>query len=230
MLRKVSFIALMAMFSLSSISAFGQSGEKAKVKGLINSRTGEMLIVKTAQGSVTVVLTDSTKTKDNKGLLGARNEKLVREALIPGLKVDVDGTFDNRGQVVATVITVDGDDLETSQMIQAGLTPTAKQVATNTERIDALERRLAAVERTAATASTPAPGPAQATTTPPTAALAPAPAQAATTPPAAEPASALPEAPRTSVNPLWIGLALLLLIACCIGFGARNGRFASRGE
>ena len=212
--RKVSFIALMAMFSLSSISAFGQSGEKAKVKGLINSRTGETLIVKTAQGNVTVVLTDSTKTKDNKGLLGARNEKLAREALIPGLKVDVDGSFDNRGQVVATGITVDGDDLETSQMIQAGLTPTAKQVATNMERIDALERRLAAVEGAAATASTPAP----------------APAQAATTPPAAEPASTLPEAPRTSVNPLWVGLGLLLVIACCIGFAARTGRFASRGE
>jgi len=225
--RKVSFIALMAMFSLSSISAFGQSGEKAKVKGLINSRTGETLIVKTAQGNVAVVLTDSTKTKDNKGLLGARNEKLAHEALIPGLKVDVDGTFDNRGQVVATGVTVDGDDLETSQMIQAGLTPTAKQVAANTERIDALDRRLAAVERTAATTSTPAPAPAQAATTPSAAALAPAPAQATTTP---EPASALPEAPRASVNPLWVGLALLLVIACCIGFAARNGPLVSRGE
>ena len=221
--RKVSFIALMAMFSLSSISAFGQSGEKAKVKGLINSRTGETLIVKTAQGNVAVVLTDSTKTKDNKGLLGARNEKLAHEALIPGLKVDVDGTFDNRGQVVATGVTVDGDDLETSQMIQAGLTPTAKQVAANTERIDALDRRLAAVERTAATTSTPAPAPAQAATTPSAAA----PAQATTTP---EPASALPEAPRASVNPLWVGLALLLVIACCIGFAARNGPLVSRGE
>ena len=228
--RKASFIALIAMFSLASISAFGQSGDKAKVKGMINSRNGETFIVKTAQGSVTVVLTDSTKTKDNKGLLGARNEKLAREVLIPGLKVDVDGTFDNRGQVVATGITVDGDDLETSQMIQAGLTPTAKQVATNMERIDALERRLAAVEGAAATASTPAPAPAQATTTPPAAALAHAPAQAATTPPAAESASTLPEAPRTSVNPLWVGLGLLLVIACCIGFAARTGRFASRGE
>ena len=71
---KSEFIALMAMFSLASISAFGQSGDKAKVKGMINSRTGETLIVKTAQGNVTVVLTDSTKTKDNKGLLGARND------------------------------------------------------------------------------------------------------------------------------------------------------------
>jgi len=216
--RKANFIALIAVLSLASISAFGQSGDKAKVKGMINSRTGETITLKTTQGIVTVTLTDSTKTKDNKGLLGARNEKLAREALIPGLKVDVEGTFDNRGQVVATGITVDGDDLETSQMIQAGLTPTAKQVATNTERIDAIERRLAAVEEKAAAATTPAPAPSSA----------PAPTQAATLPravapapaPATEPASAPSEAPKTSVNPLWIGLALLLLIACCIGYVA----------
>ena len=215
--RKASFIALIALLSLASISAFGQSGDKAKVKGMINSRSGETITLKTAQGIVTVTLTDSTKTKDNKGLLGTRNEKLAREALIPGLKVDVEGTFDNRGQVVATGITVDGDDLETSQMIQAGLTPTAKQVATNTERIEALERRLAAVEEKAAGA-TPAPAPSSA----------PAPTQAATLPravapapaPATEPASAPSEAPKTNVNPLWIGLALLLLIAGCIGYVA----------
>jgi hypothetical protein len=212
--RKASFIALMAMLSFASISALGQTGDKAKVKGMINSRTGETFIVKTAQGNVTVVLTDNTKTKDNKGLLGARNEKLAREALIPGLKVDVEGAFDNRGQVLATGITVDGDDLETSQMIQAGLTPTAKQVASNMDRIDALERRLAAVEGAAAAgASTPASASTQASPHVP----APAPAQAATPPTAAastlasEPASAPPDVPTTSLNLLRVGLILLLL-------------------
>ncbi len=219
--RKASFIALIAMFSLASVSAFGQSGEKAKVKGIINSRTGETLTVKAAQGNVTVVLTDSTKTKDNKGLLGARNEKMAQAALIPGLKVDVDGTFDNHGQVVATVVTVDGDDLETSQMIQAGLTPTAKQVATNAERLDALERRLVAVEGVAhiytpPPVSTPAPASEKA--------AAPAPA-AESASAAAEPASAPSETPKTSLNLLRVGLTFLLLVACCIGFIAmRRGQ------
>ena len=36
-----------------------------------------------------LAMTDSTKTKDNKGLLGARTEKVSREMLIPGLKVEI---------------------------------------------------------------------------------------------------------------------------------------------
>ena len=223
MRRKARFISLMAVISLASISALGQSGEKAKIKGMITSRTGETLVVKTAQGPVTVVLTEGTKTKDNKGLLGVRNEKLAREVLIPGLKVDVDGTFDNHGQVAATGITVDGDDLEMSQMIQAGLTPTAKLVSSNTERIEALEHRLAAVEGMAGHNS--APGPAASTPTP-------ASALAATHPPAADPAPGsvrvaepeASEAPKTSLNLLRVGLTFILLIACCIGSAARSGK------
>ena len=49
--------------------------------------------------------------------------------LIPGLKVDVDGMSDDQGRVVAKTITVDGDDLEAAEMIEAGLHPTAYPVA-----------------------------------------------------------------------------------------------------
>ena len=83
----------------------------------------------TAQGrDVTVVLTDDTMTKDNTGLFGLGKEKMAATVLIPGLKVDVDGTAGENGQVIAKTITVDGDDLETSEMIEAGLHPTAQQV------------------------------------------------------------------------------------------------------
>jgi len=42
---------------------------------------------------------------------------------MPGLKVSVDGTSDDQGRVVAKTITVEGDDLETAQMVEAGLHP-----------------------------------------------------------------------------------------------------------
>ena len=42
---------------------------------------------------------------------------------------------DEQGQVVAKTITLDGDDLETAEMIQAGLHPTAEQVAANVEAL-----------------------------------------------------------------------------------------------
>jgi outer membrane protein OmpA-like peptidoglycan-associated protein len=102
---------------------------------MIISRTGETLVVNGPRGKTTVVLTEDTKTKDNKGMLGLRKEFMANTVLIPGLKVDIDGVSDEQGRVIAKTITVDGDDLETAEMIQAGLHPTAQQVAANAQDI-----------------------------------------------------------------------------------------------
>jgi outer membrane protein OmpA-like peptidoglycan-associated protein len=126
----------MALLLLASIAAFGGPGDKTKVKGMITSRNGGMLIVSGSEGTVTVVLNDETKTKDDRGLFGL-DEVMSNVVLIPGLKLVVDGTLDEQGRVVAKTITVDGDDLETSEMIQAGLHPTAEQVAANVAAIEA---------------------------------------------------------------------------------------------
>jgi len=144
MQRKTIVVSLMAVLVVASISAFGANGDKARVKGMITSRTGETLLVKSADGDVTVVLTDYTTTKDNKGIFGLDKQHMSNVVLIPGLKVDVDGTSDDQGRVVAKTITVDGDDLETSEMIQSGLHPTAEQVATNVQHIARNRENIAA--------------------------------------------------------------------------------------
>lgn len=135
MQRKVMFASLVAAVCLVALSAFAASGDKTKVKGMINTRTGETLIVNSGGTNVTVVLTDDTTTKDDRGLFGLDKQHMSNVVLIPGLKVDVSGTTDDQGRVVAKTITVDGDDLEASEMIQAGLHPTAEQVATNVQSI-----------------------------------------------------------------------------------------------
>jgi OmpA-OmpF porin, OOP family len=139
----------MVLLSLCLVAAtFGTDAaaqEKAKVQGMIQARTGETMVVKTADGNTTtVVLTDDTTTKDNKGLFGLEKHIMSNAVLIPGTKVKVDGTSDDQGRVVAKTITVDGDDLETSQMIQAGLHPTAEQVAANMQAIEANRQGVAA--------------------------------------------------------------------------------------
>jgi OmpA-OmpF porin, OOP family len=101
------------------------------------------LIVKSDQGTTTVVLTDDTKTKDDKGLFGLEKQQMSNVVLIPGLKVDVDGMSDDQGRVVAKTITVDGDDLETAEMVQSGLHPTAEQVAANMRTLDAHQEQIA---------------------------------------------------------------------------------------
>src|SRR5436190_13420432 len=95
--------------------------ENAEVKGMIMSRSGETFVVTGANGKTTVVLTDDTVTKDDKGLFGLEKQQMSSTVLIPGLKVDVDGTTDDQGRVVAKTITIDGDDLETAEMNEAGL-------------------------------------------------------------------------------------------------------------
>lgn len=136
MYRKLFATGVTALLVLASAFAVGATGDKAKVKGMINGRTGETLVVKSDEGNVTVVLTDDTTTQDRKGLFGLEKKHMSSVVLIPGLKVDVNGTYDDQGRVVAKTITVDGDDLETSQMVAAGLTPTADQVATNMQAIE----------------------------------------------------------------------------------------------
>ena len=134
--RNTIIVSLMVLLFLTSLSAFAANSGKANVKGMITSRTGETLTVKSAEGTTTVVLTDDTTTKDDKDLFGLDKQHMSNVVLIPGLKVDIDGASDDQGRVVARTITVDGDDLESAQMIEAGLHPTAEQVAANIQAIE----------------------------------------------------------------------------------------------
>jgi outer membrane protein OmpA-like peptidoglycan-associated protein len=115
---------LATLFLLSSVAAFGADN----FRGIISGRTGETLIVNGSQSKFTVVLADDTRVKDNTGLFGWGRTEMSMTVLMPGVKISVDGTRDTEGRVHAKTITVDGDDIETSQMIEAGLQPTADQV------------------------------------------------------------------------------------------------------
>lgn len=141
MQRRMTVVCLMALLFLASVFAVGD--DKAKVKGMINTRTGETLIVQSGGQNTTVVLTDDTKTRDRKGLFGLDKQQISSAVLIPGLKISVDGVSDDQGRIVAKTITVDGDDLETSEMIEAGLHPTAEQVAANMQKLEAHQGQLA---------------------------------------------------------------------------------------
>jgi OmpA-OmpF porin, OOP family len=138
--RKVTVATLMGLLFLASLFAVG--GDKTQVKGMINTRTGETLVVQSGGQNVTVVLTDETKTKDDKGLFGLDKQYMSSAVLVPGLKVKVDGVSDDQGRVVAKTITVDGDDLETAEMVEAGLHPTAEQVAANVATLQAHQGQL----------------------------------------------------------------------------------------
>ena len=129
----VAFTVLLCALSVGLSFA----GDKVKVKGLITTRTGETLTLKTADGgNVTVVLTDDTKVQQPKGL-GLRKKQMSATVLIPGLKVSVDGTGDAQSKVTAQTINFDPSDLQLAETIQAGLNPTQQQQQTNMSNIQA---------------------------------------------------------------------------------------------
>ena len=135
MQRKTTVLGLLGVLLVALASAFGTRGDE--VSGMISARAGDKMIVNGSGGKKTVIiLTANTRTKDDKGLFGLDKEEMADTVLIPGLKVRIEGTRDRERRLVAKTITVDGDDLETSQMIEAGLQPTAEQVATNVVAIE----------------------------------------------------------------------------------------------
>jgi OmpA-OmpF porin, OOP family len=135
----VGTLVAMCLFMLVGAAVTAANDD---VRGMIISRTGQTLIVSSAGTRTTVVLTASTRVKDDRGLFGLDKEEMADTVLIPGLKVVVDGSSDSQGLFVAETITVDGDDLETSEMIQSGLHPTAEQVAANVAAIETHEQKI----------------------------------------------------------------------------------------
>ena len=80
---KVIMAGLTTLFLLSSIAAFAAG---TNVKGMINGRAGDTLIVRGDQGQTIVLLTATTNIKDNTGLFGLEREPQAATILIPGLK------------------------------------------------------------------------------------------------------------------------------------------------
>jgi len=138
-MRKSVAIATCGALLCFTLIAYGvTSGEKVKASGLITGRDGESLTLKTQNaGDLVVVLTDDTKVQSPKGLLKLRKEDMGMTALMPGLRIEVEGVGDAQNRVVANTIKFSKKDLQNAEAIQAGLTPTQQAVQTNAQNIQA---------------------------------------------------------------------------------------------
>lgn len=138
--RLTTVASLIAVCLLTWVSAFGGDKPKTtKIEGIIISSSGDTLIVSTPEGSkATIVLTNDTKVQQS----ALFSEKPASASvLIPGLKVSAEGAYDDQNRLVAKEIDFDKGDLETAQKIQAGLHPTAEQVAANQQSISATKEQ-----------------------------------------------------------------------------------------
>jgi len=111
--------------------------ETTKINGVIVGRSGADMVVhpEGADGNTTVILSGTTKVEVKGGPLGIKKSSMGPATLIPGLKVDVEGTPAAGGAVDATKVEFSSGDLKTANEIQAGIEPTAALADSNAEGI-----------------------------------------------------------------------------------------------
>jgi len=134
--RRIIYVLSVSLFgaALFSTMALAQS---VKVEGLIKARNGDTMILKTKDSSdVTVLLTDSTEVGQVQGMFKARRKEMSMAALIPGLAVKVEGTYNDQKQLVAKSASFKGNDLEQAQKIEAGMHETRAQAEQNKEELE----------------------------------------------------------------------------------------------
>ena len=142
-IRKVTLTVVLSLIALTLLStaSFAQS---QKVKGVIISRAGSTMTLKTAEGQTVVVLNDTTDVQQLEGALKARKKEMSMAALIPGLACEVQGTMNAQNQLVATWVRFTGGDLEQAQSAQAAVHETAQKAAANQAELKQQEDALAA--------------------------------------------------------------------------------------
>jgi outer membrane protein OmpA-like peptidoglycan-associated protein len=112
----LSLLLSFVVLALSTASA----EEPTKVEGLIVARSGDEIIVEYMSGAeLAFLLDDTTKVSQVEGVLKARRKDMSMAALVPGLKVKVEGTRNQNQQLVATKVTFKGDDLKNAQSAEA---------------------------------------------------------------------------------------------------------------
>jgi outer membrane protein OmpA-like peptidoglycan-associated protein len=119
--------------------------ETAKVEGVIVGRSGSEIIVEYLQGAeLAFLLDDSTKVSQTAGVFKARRTDKSMAALIPGLKVKVEGKYTENRKLIATSVKFSGDDLEKAQLAEAANRQHRKETEANKAE---LEKQAAALQQ-----------------------------------------------------------------------------------
>ena len=130
--RRISSFIAGAVLVLSASVGFAQvtAGQSVEIKGLLLTRDGEKLTVDSPNhGKQVVIINDETKVLTPKGLFRHNNMEVT--SLVPGLEIEVKGTGDANGEIVAEKIEFSKDSLRRANQAHAAMTATNAQVAEN---------------------------------------------------------------------------------------------------
>jgi OOP family OmpA-OmpF porin len=138
--KKVNgFGTALAVLAFAGVSV--AAAQEATVQGMIVGRDGSTMYVKTGDSQrQIVVLSDNTPATQKGGMFGWSHKDLGVAALVPGLQVKVDGSFDADHKLVAKKVEYTSGSMKTAKQIDAGLTPVNAKVAAHEDAIRSARR------------------------------------------------------------------------------------------
>ena len=139
-LKKTTMALTLLIGALVLAGAAG--AQSAQVRGIISGRSGSSVTLQTASGNVTVMLTPDTQAEDVEGMFHARRKEMALAALVPGLAVDVQGSYNAQNQIVANTVKFKGSSLRTATDIQAGVAPVQQQEQAQQQEIARQQQEL----------------------------------------------------------------------------------------
>ena len=117
------------------------SGQKAKLKGFVVSRSSDSFVVQDHKtgAQTTVVLTDRTSVKTKGGFFGG-GTNYGQTAIMRGLNLEVEGRGDASGNLVAEKIRFGDSDLRTARTVEANVVPVENRVGQAEGRLSDAEQ------------------------------------------------------------------------------------------
>jgi len=159
MVKKISAISLAIM--IGAVSLFAQdaqvrslsSGQKYKIKGVVVAKDdANSFVVRDTTGVDTrVVIAPSASVKSNGGFFGG-GTRYTDTAIVRGLNLQVEGVADASGNLAATKVRFDKDNLEVAQSIDARVSPAEERLTIaeqNAQRVSGQIDELMAISNAA---------------------------------------------------------------------------------
>ncbi len=130
--RTIVSALLTVAFAVSAgpLSATISPGEKAEIKGRINKRDADTIVVRDAHDTdIVVLLSDGTTIKSKKKGLGVfrRGKDYGATSLLRGLMVEVEGTGNSDGQLAAKEIRFSEEDLKEVLTVHSRVQPVEEE-------------------------------------------------------------------------------------------------------
>jgi len=131
--RRAMAIVLPLFLTLAATSSVAIADQH--LRGVVTGRgTDGSVLVRTDTADAVVVINENTRVRERSGL---RAIKVDVASLVPGLRVDVEGTYETSNQFLAERITFTRTDLKIARDIEAGLTPTNEALRDTRALVDA---------------------------------------------------------------------------------------------